>query len=124
MQKATPKQYYQENQLRAKYNLTKLKDPKAPRVPKNAFLIYLEHLRKTNDPALLKNVNVKDHAIAAGEKYRGLSTTEKKVSILFIIHHEESSSNSCYNQVYTDEAKRLMDQYKEKKAAYDALAQN
>ncbi|KAI8883103.1 hypothetical protein K501DRAFT_250140 [Backusella circina FSU 941] len=101
LQKATPKQFYEENQLRTKYNLTKLKDPKAPRPPKNAFLIYLEHLRKANDPIFLKDTNVKDHAIAAGIKYRSLPDSEKKV--------------------FSTQAEKLMKEYKVQKAKYNAM---
>lgn len=79
LKNATPKQFKEENGLRKKYGLTLLKDPRAPKRPKNNFMYYLDHLRETNDPLIAGN-DVTVQVSAAAKKFKTLSPTEKKVN--------------------------------------------
>lgn len=85
---ATPAQFHQENLLRKKYNLTLLKDPRQPKRPKNGFMLYLDHLRATNDPVVTNN-EVKVQVVEAAKKYKALSPSEAKV------RKRERKTNRC-----------------------------
>ena len=55
-----------------------LKDPRQPKKPKNSFLLYIDHLRAINDPAVAS----KDCTIQiseAAKKYKTLGESELKV---------------------------------------------
>jgi hypothetical protein len=80
---ATPKQFRLENNMRKKYNLSLLKDPKQPKRPKNSFLFYLEHLRTIRDPAILGDP--RSQVSEAAKKYKQLSESELKVCVYVIV---------------------------------------
>ncbi|KAI8052771.1 hypothetical protein BDF21DRAFT_371568 [Thamnidium elegans] len=80
LKNTTPKQFKAENELRKKYNLDLVKDPRQPRRPKNNFLFYLEHLRATNDP-IMAGLDVKTQLSEAAKKYKTLDTNEAQIYV-------------------------------------------
>lgn len=82
----TPQQFKTENELRKKYNLELVKDPRQPKRPKNNFLFYLDHLRSTKDPIMV-TMDVKKQLTEAAKKYKSLDASEAEViytSTIFI----------------------------------------
>ncbi|KAI9478267.1 MAG: hypothetical protein EXX96DRAFT_570221 [Benjaminiella poitrasii] len=75
---ATSDQIRKENELRKKYKLPLLKDPRQPKRPKNAFLFYIEHLRAINDPAIAGK-DITEQVSEAAKKYKQLSPSEAKI---------------------------------------------
>ncbi|KAK4510321.1 NADH dehydrogenase [ubiquinone] 1 beta subcomplex subunit 9 [Mucor velutinosus] len=94
---ATSKQIKEENGLRRKYNLPLLRDPRQPKRSKNSFLLYLDHLKATDDPFIRKSYG-KDMVVEAGKKYRALSEAEKNV--------------------YREQAKAIQDKYNQEMHKY------
>ncbi|GAA5815692.1 hypothetical protein MFLAVUS_009205 [Mucor flavus] len=93
----TPKQFKTENELRKKYNLELVKDPRQPRRPKNNFLFYLDHLRSTSDPIMV-TADVKTQLSEAAKKYKTLDASEA--------------------QIYVEKAKAASEQYARDMDAY------
>lgn len=78
MKNATPKQFKEENELRKKYKLDIVKDPRRPKRPMNSFMFYLEHLRATNDP-IMQDIDVRAQVTAAAIKFKELDPSVAKV---------------------------------------------
>ncbi|KAI7879967.1 HMG-box [Lichtheimia hyalospora FSU 10163] len=77
LQNATPQQLYDENQLRKKYKLKELKDPKAPKRPSlGGYMYYLVELRK-NDSSF-NSLPLMEQSKEASKRYKALSDQEKK----------------------------------------------
>lgn len=77
-----------------------LKDPRHPKKPKNSFLLYIDHLRATNDPAVAS----KDCTVQiseAAKKYKALSESELQT-------YKDKSKNS-YDQFNKDLKKYYQD---------------
>ncbi|KAL9542732.1 hypothetical protein MBANPS3_008463 [Mucor bainieri] len=90
---ATSKQIREENGLRRKYKLPLLRDPRQPKRGKNSFLLFLDHLKATDD-AFIHKAHGKDMIIEAGKKYRALSEAEKdayrdQAKVIQTEHNEE-----------------------------------
>ncbi|GAN03463.1 hypothetical protein MAM1_0041c02916 [Mucor ambiguus] len=94
---ATSKQIKEENGLRRKYNLPPLRDPRQPKRGRNSFLLYLDHLKATDD-SFIHKAHGKDMVVEAGKKYRALSEAEKNV--------------------YRDQAKVIQDKYNQEMQKY------
>lgn len=78
MQNATPQELYDENQLRKKYKLKELKDPKAPKRPAlGGYMYYLVELRQ-NDRSF-GDMPLMEQSKEASRRYKALSDQEKKV---------------------------------------------
>ncbi|CAO0794174.1 unnamed protein product [Mucor circinelloides] len=98
---ATPKQIKEENELRKKYNLSLLRDPRQPKRCKNSFLLFMDHLKASNDTFIQEN-HGKNTVSEAAKMYRALSEAEKNV--------------------YRDQAKVLQEQHNKKMSEYYAMA--
>ncbi|CDS08515.1 hypothetical protein LRAMOSA09876 [Lichtheimia ramosa] len=77
LQNATPQELYDENQLRKKYKLKELKDPKAPKRPAlGGYMYYLVELRQ-NDRSF-GDMPLMEQSKEASRRYKALSDQEKK----------------------------------------------
>lgn len=94
---ATSKQIKEENGLRRKYNMPLLRDPRQPKRCKNSFLLFLDHLKATDDDFINK-VYGRNMLTEAGKRYRALSEAEKNA--------------------YRDQAKGIQDEYNKEMRKY------
>ncbi|KAI9311468.1 hypothetical protein BX666DRAFT_929608 [Dichotomocladium elegans] len=96
---ATPQQIYNENQLRKKYKLKELKDPKAPKRPAlGAYMYFLTHLRNTDTK--FASLPLMEQSSEASKRFKALDDIKKKE--------------------YVDKANAAKSKYKLEKQAYDA----
>ncbi|OBZ90996.1 Transcription factor A, mitochondrial [Choanephora cucurbitarum] len=78
MTNTTSKQFVEENKLRKKYNLPQLRDPKRPKRPKGAFLLFVEELRTKKDP-IVSSGPITEQMVKASEKFKNLSSGERDI---------------------------------------------
>ncbi|CEP14307.1 hypothetical protein [Parasitella parasitica] len=97
LSKTTPEEFRKENALRKKYNMKPLRDPRRPKRAKGSFLLFLDHLKSINDPAIAGKDTV-TQATEAGKKFKALSENERKL--------------------FDDKAKSLRDEYVKELKAY------
>ncbi|CDH53049.1 hypothetical protein RO3G_11206 [Lichtheimia corymbifera JMRC:FSU:9682] len=99
LQNATPQELYDENQLRKKYKLKELKDPKAPKRPAlGGYMYYLVELRQ-NDPSF-GTMPLMEQSKEASRRYKALSDQEKKP--------------------YMEQAEKAKEKYLQEKEKYNA----
>ncbi|RCH93376.1 hypothetical protein CU097_005107 [Rhizopus azygosporus] len=97
---ATSKQFYEENLLRKKYKLPLLKDPKKPKKPLNAYMLYFQ--AKKDDPSV-NGLTIQEKTKKIAQQYAQLPESEKKP--------------------FTEKANKLHEEYRKKLAEYNASAE-
>ncbi|KAG1170286.1 hypothetical protein G6F70_007825 [Rhizopus microsporus] len=95
---ATSKQFYEENLLRKKYKLPLLKDPKKPKKPLNAYMLYFQ--AKKDDPSVY-GLTIQEKTKKIAQQYAQLPESEKKS--------------------FTEKANKLHEEYRKKLAEYNRL---
>ncbi|KAI8372632.1 hypothetical protein EDC96DRAFT_500016 [Choanephora cucurbitarum] len=78
MANTTSKQFAEENKLRKKYNLPKLRDPKRPKRPMGPFFLFVEELRAKKDP-IVSSGPITEQMVKASEKFKNLSSEERDI---------------------------------------------
>lgn len=78
MRNTTPKEFAKENELRKKYNLPKIRDPRQPKRPRGAFFLYIDHLRANKDP-IVSSGSITEQVVEAAKKFKQLSPEESKM---------------------------------------------
>lgn len=78
LEKATPQQIYEENQLRKLHKLPLIKDPRHPkRPPMSAYMCFRMELLN-NEPGF-KQMPLGEQAKQANERFKAMSEQERKV---------------------------------------------
>ncbi|KAI8071570.1 high mobility group box domain-containing protein [Gongronella butleri] len=99
LERATPKQIHDENILRRRYNVKVLRDPRQPKRPMNAYMLYLAHLRD-NGPADFRALPTAQQTRQGAKMFKELPQHEK--------------------QPYDDKAKKLAQEYRSAMARFKA----
>lgn len=123
MQNATPQELYDENQLRKKYKLKELKDPKAPKRPAlGGYMYYLVELRQ-NDPSF-GTMPLMEQSKEASRRYKALSDQEKKVNGIQWEMNGNKEANIIYSHTWSKPKKPRKSIFKKRKSTMPRLRRN
>lgn len=121
MQNATPQELYDENQLRKKYKLKELKDPKAPKRPAlGGYMYYLVELRQ-NDRSF-GDMPLMEQSKEASRRYKALSDQEKKVK--GTMGTKDLSANCVYSHILNKPRKLSKSTLRKRRITYPRSRRN